>query len=89
MKTDCNTDELCETNCCVPPGVGPIYFVLFILFSAFVLMNLVVAVLLRYLEESMRSMNQEEDLKRKQVKSDASQSGMSSRHSESTIAIHS
>ena len=56
MKTKdingCDDASPCKTNCCVTAGVGPIYFSIFVLLSAFILMNLVVAVLLKYLEEA-------------------------------------
>ncbi len=45
MKEDCGDN-------CVGTGVGPLYFIIFVLFSTFILMNLVVAVLLKYLEEA-------------------------------------
>uniref|UniRef100_A0A1I7XBJ9 Ion_trans domain-containing protein n=1 Tax=Heterorhabditis bacteriophora TaxID=37862 RepID=A0A1I7XBJ9_HETBA len=42
----------CETNCCVDPILAPCFFVIFVLISQFVLVNVVVAVLMKHLEES-------------------------------------
>lgn len=42
----------CQTNCCVDPILAPCFFVIFVLISQFVLVNVVVAVLMKHLEES-------------------------------------
>ncbi|GMT35617.1 hypothetical protein PFISCL1PPCAC_26914, partial [Pristionchus fissidentatus] len=52
LRDDCNPSERCETNCCVDPILAPCFFVIFVLISQFVLVNVVVAVLMKHLEES-------------------------------------
>lgn len=52
MRDDCNPSDHCETNCCVDPILAPCFFVIFVLISQFVLVNVVVAVLMKHLEES-------------------------------------
>lgn len=44
------------------PIIAPLYFVVFVLLAQFVLVNVVVAVLMKHLEESHRNMEEEEDL---------------------------
>jgi hypothetical protein len=41
-----------QRNCCVDPILAPCFFVVFVLISQFVLVNVVVAVLMKHLEES-------------------------------------
>uniref|UniRef100_A0A8R1DKV8 Ion_trans domain-containing protein n=2 Tax=Caenorhabditis japonica TaxID=281687 RepID=A0A8R1DKV8_CAEJA len=52
LRDDCETADHCETNCCVDPILAPCFFVIFVLISQFVLVNVVVAVLMKHLEES-------------------------------------
>lgn len=52
LRDDCNPADHCETNCCVDPILAPCFFVIFVLISQFVLVNVVVAVLMKHLEES-------------------------------------
>ncbi|CAJ0954197.1 unnamed protein product, partial [Mesorhabditis belari] len=52
LRDDCDISERCEVNCCVDPILAPCYFVIFVLISQFVLVNVVVAVLMKHLEES-------------------------------------
>ncbi|CAJ0564538.1 unnamed protein product, partial [Mesorhabditis spiculigera] len=52
LRDDCDSSERCEVNCCVDPILAPCYFVIFVLISQFVLVNVVVAVLMKHLEES-------------------------------------
>ncbi|KJH40782.1 transporter, cation channel family protein [Dictyocaulus viviparus] len=52
LRDDCDSSERCETNCCVDPILAPCFFVIFVLISQFVLVNVVVAVLMKHLEES-------------------------------------
>jgi len=40
----------CVYNCCVNPFITPVYFVVFVLIAQFVLVNVVVAVLMKHLE---------------------------------------
>uniref|UniRef100_A0A914C966 Voltage-dependent T-type calcium channel subunit alpha n=1 Tax=Acrobeloides nanus TaxID=290746 RepID=A0A914C966_9BILA len=52
LRDDCDPTDHCQTNCCVDPILAPCYFVIFVLISQFVLVNVVVAVLMKHLEES-------------------------------------
>ncbi|XP_024084180.1 voltage-dependent T-type calcium channel subunit alpha-1H isoform X4 [Cimex lectularius] len=51
LRTDCDDKPDCVKNCCVS-GIAPIFFVIFVLMAQFVLVNVVVAVLMKHLEES-------------------------------------
>ncbi|PIK39622.1 putative voltage-dependent T-type calcium channel subunit alpha-1H isoform X5 [Apostichopus japonicus] len=51
-QDNCDTDASCQTNCCANPILAPIFFVTFVLMAQFVLVNVVVAVLMKHLEES-------------------------------------
>jgi hypothetical protein len=53
LRSDCNNDENCVKNCCVSHIIAPIYFVVFVLMAQFVLVNVVVAVLMKPLEVSV------------------------------------
>uniref|UniRef100_A0A7E4V1W1 Voltage-dependent T-type calcium channel subunit alpha n=1 Tax=Panagrellus redivivus TaxID=6233 RepID=A0A7E4V1W1_PANRE len=52
LRDDCEVSDHCQTNCCVDPILAPCFFVIFVLISQFVLVNVVVAVLMKHLEES-------------------------------------
>lgn len=52
LRDDCDVSDDCQTNCCVDPILAPCFFVVFVLISQFVLVNVVVAVLMKHLEES-------------------------------------
>uniref|UniRef100_A0A0N4ZXQ4 Ion_trans domain-containing protein n=1 Tax=Parastrongyloides trichosuri TaxID=131310 RepID=A0A0N4ZXQ4_PARTI len=52
LRDDCDPSDHCDTNCCVDPILAPCFFVVFVLISQFVLVNVVVAVLMKHLEES-------------------------------------
>ncbi|VDN57760.1 unnamed protein product [Dracunculus medinensis] len=52
LRDDCNPSDRCEVNCCVDPILAPCFFIIFVLISQFVLVNVVVAVLMKHLEES-------------------------------------
>uniref|UniRef100_A0A914YAF4 Ion transport domain-containing protein n=1 Tax=Panagrolaimus superbus TaxID=310955 RepID=A0A914YAF4_9BILA len=52
LRDDCDVSDHCQTNCCVDPILAPCFFVIFVLISQFVLVNVVVAVLMKHLEES-------------------------------------
>ncbi|XP_073996715.1 ca[2+]-channel protein alpha[[1]] subunit T isoform X3 [Rhodnius prolixus] len=51
LRDDCDVAPDCVKNCCVS-GIAPIFFVIFVLMAQFVLVNVVVAVLMKHLEES-------------------------------------
>lgn len=52
LRDDCDSSDRCESNCCVDPILAPCFFIVFVLISQFVLVNVVVAVLMKHLEES-------------------------------------
>ena len=55
LRDDCDTSDDCTRNCCVVNNiVAPVYFVVFVLMSQFVLVNVVVAVLMKHLEVEHR-----------------------------------
>ncbi|CDW54429.1 voltage dependent t type calcium channel subunit [Trichuris trichiura] len=56
LRDDCDNSDHCATNCCVSAIIAPIYFVVFVLMAQFVLVNVVVAVLMKHLEESSKKM---------------------------------
>lgn len=52
LRDDCDDEADCVHNCCVSTVIAPIFFVIFVLMAQFVLVNVVVAVLMKHLEES-------------------------------------
>lgn len=56
LRDDCDVAPDCVKNCCVS-GIAPIFFVIFVLMAQFVLVNVVVAVLMKHLEESHKQVN--------------------------------
>ena len=52
LREECDDTEDCLRNCCVNQYVAPMFFVVFVLMAQFVLVNVVVAVLMKHLEES-------------------------------------
>ena len=52
LREECDDAEDCLRNCCVNQYVAPLFFVVFVLMAQFVLVNVVVAVLMKHLEES-------------------------------------
>ena len=50
LREDCDPSDNCERNCCVSPIIAPVFFVVFVLMAQFVLVNVVVAVLMKHLE---------------------------------------
>ncbi|XP_043207582.1 flocculation protein FLO11-like, partial [Amphibalanus amphitrite] len=52
----------CIKNCCVSPVIAPIFFVVFVLMAQFVLVNVVVAVLMKHLEDSHKQMEDDVDM---------------------------
>ena len=52
LRPDCDASDDCVKNCCISNITSIIYFVIFVLISQFVLVNIVIAVLMDKLEES-------------------------------------
>ena len=52
LREECEDGDDCLQNCCVSPYFAPLFFVVFVLMAQFVLVNVVVAVLMKHLEES-------------------------------------
>ena len=57
LREECDASDECLQNCCVNPYVAPLFFVVFVLVAQFVLVNVVVAVLMKHLEESHKQVN--------------------------------
>ncbi|XP_017887476.1 voltage-dependent T-type calcium channel subunit alpha-1G isoform X3 [Ceratina calcarata] len=62
LRDDCDNAADCVKNCCVSTVIAPIFFVIFVLMAQFVLVNVVVAVLMKHLEESHKQMEDELDM---------------------------
>ncbi|XP_022162041.1 voltage-dependent T-type calcium channel subunit alpha-1G isoform X5 [Myzus persicae] len=62
LREDCDNSADCVKNCCVADGIAPMFFVIFVLMAQFVLVNVVVAVLMKHLEESHKQMEDEMDM---------------------------
>uniref|UniRef100_A0A2S2PYV7 Voltage-dependent T-type calcium channel subunit alpha-1H n=1 Tax=Sipha flava TaxID=143950 RepID=A0A2S2PYV7_9HEMI len=62
LREDCDDAADCVKNCCVASGIAPMFFVIFVLMAQFVLVNVVVAVLMKHLEESHKQMEDEMDM---------------------------
>ncbi|XP_043464929.1 voltage-dependent T-type calcium channel subunit alpha-1H isoform X1 [Leptopilina heterotoma] len=62
LRDNCDDSEDCVKNCCVSNIIAPIFFVIFVLMAQFVLVNVVVAVLMKHLEESHKQMEDELDM---------------------------
>lgn len=58
LREDCDDTADCVKNCCVASGIAPMFFVIFVLMAQFVLVNVVVAVLMKHLEESHKQVKQ-------------------------------
>ncbi|XP_050514563.1 voltage-dependent T-type calcium channel subunit alpha-1G isoform X3 [Diabrotica virgifera virgifera] len=58
----CDHGDDCINNCCISPIIAPIFFVIFVLMAQFVLVNVVVAVLMKHLEESHKQLEDEHDM---------------------------
>nr|XP_040563889.1 voltage-dependent T-type calcium channel subunit alpha-1H-like isoform X2 [Lepeophtheirus salmonis] len=56
LREECENGDDCLRNCCVSPYFAPLFFVVFVLMAQFVLVNVVVAVLMKHLEESHKQM---------------------------------
>ncbi|OTF80204.1 voltage- gated calcium channel-like protein, partial [Euroglyphus maynei] len=61
LRDKCDPSSECLRNCCISPVIAPLYFVIFVLMAQFVLVNVVVAVLMKHLEESHHQMDEDED----------------------------
>ncbi|XP_037914604.1 voltage-dependent T-type calcium channel subunit alpha-1G isoform X4 [Hermetia illucens] len=62
LRDNCDDAADCVKNCCVSTVIAPIFFVIFVLMAQFVLVNVVVAVLMKHLEESHKQMEDELDM---------------------------
>lgn len=62
LRDNCDDAADCVRNCCVSSVIAPIFFVIFVLMAQFVLVNVVVAVLMKHLEESHKQMEDEADM---------------------------
>ncbi|XP_073835164.1 ca[2+]-channel protein alpha[[1]] subunit T isoform X6 [Musca autumnalis] len=62
LRDNCDDAADCVRNCCVSSVIAPIFFVIFVLMAQFVLVNVVVAVLMKHLEESHKQMEDEMDM---------------------------
>ena len=61
LRTDCDSaSNWCQTNCYVSPVLATVYFVLFVMLAQFVLLNVVVAMLMKGFEDSSNSIIEEE-----------------------------
>lgn len=60
LRDDCDDEADCVRNCCVSAIIAPIFFVIFVLMAQFVLVNVVVAVLMKHLEESHKQIEDDE-----------------------------
>lgn len=56
----CSIDETCTSNCCSNGLLSPLYFVFFILTAQFVMLNLVVAVLMKELDKAREEQKAEQ-----------------------------
>jgi len=61
LRDKCDPSSNCLRNCCVSQLIAPLYFVVFVLLAQFVLVNVVVAVLMKHLEESHHEMEIDEE----------------------------
>ena len=60
LRENCDPAADCIKNCCVSRVIAPIFFVIFVLMAQFVLVNVVVAVLMKHLEESHKQVRTNE-----------------------------
>eukprot|EP00095_Tigriopus_kingsejongensis_P007143 maker-scaffold300_size216557-snap-gene-0.14 protein:Tk07143 transcript:maker-scaffold300_size216557-snap-gene-0.14-mRNA-1 annotation:"voltage-dependent t-type calcium channel subunit alpha-1g" len=60
LRDECEEGDDCLRNCCVSPYFAPLFFVVFVLMAQFVLVNVVVAVLMKHLEESHKQVQSQE-----------------------------
>jgi len=64
LREECEDGDDCLRNCCVSPYFAPLFFVVFVLMAQFVLVNVVVAVLMKHLEESHKQVRKNPTWKR-------------------------
>ena len=62
LREKCDDSLHCRVNCCTHHLIPPVYFVVFVLMAQFVLVNVVVAVLMKRLEDSNKIMKEDGDL---------------------------
>ena len=63
LREECEEGDDCLRNCCVSPYFAPLFFVVFVLMAQFVLVNVVVAVLMKHLEESHKQVMKNETIR--------------------------
>ena len=63
LREECEEGDACLRNCCVSPYFAPLFFVVFVLMAQFVLVNVVVAVLMKHLEESHKQVMKNETIR--------------------------
>lgn len=61
LRDKCDPSSNCLKNCCISQLIAPLYFVVFVLLAQYVLVNVVVAVLMKHLEESHHEMEIDEE----------------------------
>ncbi|XP_022236246.1 uncharacterized protein LOC111083838 isoform X2 [Limulus polyphemus] len=84
LRENCDYSSDCVTNCCVSPIIAPIYFVVFVLMAQFVLVNVVVAVLMKHLEESHTQDEEDLDMEEQIKQEVAAEAGVSQQGSRTT-----
>ena len=52
LRSECSSAAECEKYCCISKYTAPLFFVTFVLAAQFVLVNVVIAVLMKHLKES-------------------------------------
>uniref|UniRef100_A0A2C9KEC7 Ion transport domain-containing protein n=1 Tax=Biomphalaria glabrata TaxID=6526 RepID=A0A2C9KEC7_BIOGL len=62
LREKCDRSDNCLKDCCVSPLIAPVYFVVFVLMAQFVLVNVVVAVLMKHLEETYKYKELDDEL---------------------------
>ncbi|KAK2147919.1 hypothetical protein LSH36_529g01025 [Paralvinella palmiformis] len=62
LREGCDSELVCPSkNCCVSPLIAPVFFVVFVLMAQFVLVNVVVAVLMKHLEDGKENFEDSDD----------------------------
>ncbi|XP_076326543.1 voltage-dependent T-type calcium channel subunit alpha-1G-like isoform X2 [Tachypleus tridentatus] len=84
LRENCDHSSDCVTNCCVSPVIAPIYFVIFVLMAQFVLVNVVVAVLMKHLEDSHTQDEEDLDIEQQIEQELAAEVGVSQQESGTT-----
>ena len=57
IREECDQSPDCLQNCCITTVLASLFFVVFVLVAQFVLVNVVVAVLMKHLEESHKQVS--------------------------------